>query len=500
MGECLRKVCPCLESLWQRIFQEKKTAPRDDGDSGGVREERPPRSSPPPPSQQSPTETAVYTALWPFESRHPDELSFQEGDLFSVVSSNGDWWTARKIDRNGCVLDTGIVPHNYLLRTERLQTQPWFYGKMSRSEAQSHMIGPQNEVGAFLIRNSEKDRVGYVLSVKSSDRVKHFKIHQKAEKTFYVEHDQLFSSLVELVEYYRINSLSTTGPLRNPCKRKKPNIQDLSHFTVGEFELPKAEFTLGDELGSGQFANVYRGCWRNQINVAIKILKSDSEMNQREFYREVQILKGLRHRHLITLFAVCTASNPYYIITELMAKGSLLQFLRGPEGKHQDLASLIDMSAQVADGMSYLEERNSIHRDLAARNVLVGEDYICKVADFGLARIIKEPFYITENKMIPFKWCSPEAISHGKFSIKSDVWSFGVLLYEIMSYGGIPYPAYSNQDVYEQVLNGYRMPAPFKCPRFIHQIMLNCWSIEPDNRPDFRSLRAQLENSPYELE
>lgn len=149
------------------------------------------------------------------------------------------------------------------------------------------------------------------------------------------------------------------------------------------------------------------------LPVFIQILcVSDSELNHREFQTEVQILKNLRHRHLLSLFAVCTASRPYWIITELMDKGSLLSFLRselrggscssccfwlwsdgdcvsGPEGQIQDVASLIDMGAQVADGMSYLEEQKSIHRDLAARNVLVGEDYTCKVGDFGLARVIK---------------------------------------------------------------------------------------------------------------
>lgn len=197
---------------------------------------------------------------------------------------------------------------------------------------------------------------------------------------------------------------------------------------------------------------------------------------------------------------MCTASTPYYIITELMEKGSLLKFLRSPEGQIQDTASLIDMGAQVADGMSYLEEKNSIHRDLAARNVLVGQDYICKVADFGLARVIKEPFYISEEKKIPYKWSAPEAISHGKFSNKSDVWSFGILLYEIITYGGVPYPAYSNQEVYQQVTIGYRMPKPPNCPDFLYETMCRCWSAEPAHRPDFNSLKAQLESSSYELE
>ncbi|XP_044066128.1 protein-tyrosine kinase 6b [Siniperca chuatsi] len=505
MGECLRKACPCLEALWQRIFSDKKPSLGEgggggvNGGSGDHRSESPPSPSPAP--QESVTESgSIYTAVWSFEARHQDELSFQEGDLFSVVSRTGDWWTARRLDKNGCVLSTGIVPHNYLARAESLKMQPWYFGTMNRFEAQSHLLGPGNDQGSFLIRHSEKDNVGYVLSVRSSSRVKHFKILQADESNFHVEYNHHFSSLIDLVEHYCVNSLNNTCRLGNPCKRKKPSTPDLNHFTVDEWELPKEEFTLEEELGSGYFADVYRGHWKNHIPVAIKILKSDSELNHREFQREVQILKSLRHRHLISLFAVCSASAPYYIITELMEKGSLLNFLRSSEGQNQDIVSLIDMGAQVADGMSYLEEQNSIHRDLAARNVLVREDYICKVADFGLARVIKEPFYITEDKKIPYKWSAPEAISHGKFSNKSDVWSFGVLLYEITSYGGIPYPAFSNQEVFQQVTNGYRMPAPEKCPDLLYEIMLKCWSTKPADRPDFKSLKVQLDNSFYKWE
>ncbi|KAL6119562.1 ptk6 [Pungitius sinensis] len=488
MGECLRKACPCLDALWQRIFCHKKA------------KDVPEAPSPVPAPEPVPEGGSMFTALWAFESRHPDELSFQEGDLFSVINRSGDWWSARKIEKNGRVLETGIVPKNYLERAESLQMQQWYFGQMNRFESQGHLLGSENDDGAFLIRQSEKDNVGYVLSVRSSSRVRHFKVLKADGSFFYVEYNKKFSSLIDLVEYYCCNDLNGLGPLGKPCKRKKPNTTDLCHFTVDEWELPKEEFTLEEQLGSGYFAEVYRGRWKNHINVAIKIIKNESELNHQEFQREVHILKCLRHPHLISLFATCTASAPYYIITELMVKGSLLSFLRGPEGRSQDIGSLIDMGAQVADGMSYLEEKNSIHRDLAARNVLVGEDYICKVADFGLARVIKEPFYITEDKKIPYKWSAPEAISHGMFSNKSDVWSFGILLYEILTFGGVPYPAFNNQETYQQVTDGFRMPAPAKCPESLYKIMLSCWSAEPSDRPNFVTLKVKLDSGSYEME
>ncbi|XP_061113993.1 protein-tyrosine kinase 6b isoform X2 [Conger conger] len=370
---------------------------------------------------------------------------------------------------------------------------------MNRIEASGHLMAPENGEGAFLVRLSEKDDVGYVLSVKVDNKVKHFKIHQN-EELFNVNESATFASLMDLVDHFMTSPLSiSVERLNSACRRNEPKPQDLSHSTVDEWELPKEEFTFGDQLGSGYFADVYRGKWKDQINVAIKVLKNNEALNHREFQLETQILKRLRHKHLITLFAICSSSPPYYIITELMEKGNLLDFLRGPEGGAMDMVFLIDMGAQVADGMAYLESQNSIHRDLAARNVLVGENYICKVADFGLARVIKEPFYTSEDKKIPYKWCAPEAISHGRFSSKSDVWSFGVLLYEIVTYGGTPYPACSNSDVYQLITSGYRMPAPPQCPEYIYEAMLSCWQCTPEDRTSFLDLKYILESS-YELE
>ncbi|CAN9515235.1 unnamed protein product [Ophioblennius macclurei] len=478
---CLRGGCPCLSALWDRLFQEKSD---------------PPAAAPAPPGSTSTT----YTALWPFEAGHPDELSFRTGDRFTVIRATGGWWEAHRIDRNGRVLATGIVPGNYLSKSEAVHEQPWFFGTMNRLDAQDHLMAPENQDGSFLIRHSERDGVGYVLSVRSSSRVKHYKILQSDGRGFHIVPSLAFAALEDLVQHYQTSALHNAGRLGGACMRRKPGRTDLDHSTVDHWTLPKDEFTLGEQLGSGYFADVYRGRWKNLIDVAVKVLKSDSEVNVQEFHREVHMLKTLRHRYLISLFAVCSDSAPYYIITELMERGSLLSFLRGPDGRHRDTAALMDMSLQVAEAMAYLEEQRSIHRDLAARNVLVGADYVCKVADFGLARIIKEPVYITTETKIPYKWSAPEAVSHGQYSSKSDVWSYGVLLYEVFSYGGVPYPGFSNQEVFEQVKHGgYRMPPPPRCPDLMYQMMRDCWEEDPDQRPDFKTLHRQLNSGIYEF-
>ncbi|KAG9332529.1 hypothetical protein JZ751_014627 [Albula glossodonta] len=415
MGETSRNSCCCPRTLCNRLFGRGKGNRDEKGTNedidGGVVEVPSKRDEisvvldhrytmHPKPLPATPNDSLIYTALWSFEARADTELSFQEGDLFNVVDRSGDWWMARKIDRNGRILATGVVPYNYLAKGETLEAQSWYFGKMNRFEATSHLLALGNSEGAFLVRMSEKDDVGYVLSVRADNKVKHFKIHQN-EEHLYVEKNERFQSVEDLVDHFTSYPLASVGRLGRACTRKKPTPQDLSHSTVDEWELPKEEFTLGELLGSGNFADVHKGKWKNRINVAIKVLKDNEALNHKEFQLETQILKKLRHKHLIMLFAICSSSPPYYIITELMEKGNLLSFLRGPEGESLDQLCLIDMASQVADGMAYLESENSIHRDLAARNVLVGENNICKVADFGLARVIKDrpSFFILKSQL-----------------------------------------------------------------------------------------------------
>ncbi|KAK2110354.1 Protein-tyrosine kinase 6 [Saguinus oedipus] len=304
-------------------------------------------------------------------------------------------------------------------------SQEWFFGCISRSEAVHRLQSTGNAEGAFLIRVSEKPSADYVLSVRDTQAVRHYKIWRHAGGRLHLNEAVSFPSLPELVNYHRTQSLSHGLRLATPCQKHEP--EPLPHWD--DWERPREEFTLCRKLGSGYFGEVFEGLWKDRVQVAIKVISRDNLLHQQTLQSEIQAMKKLRHKHILALYAVVSMGDPVYIITELMAKGSLLELLRGewhrwssepaePEGNGTGLAStpsspqwawltpgstpsadsdekalpvleLLDIAWQVAEGMCYLESQNYIHRDLAARNILVGENTLCKVGDFGLARLIK---------------------------------------------------------------------------------------------------------------
>ena len=312
----------------------------------------------------------------------------------------------------------------------------------------------------------------------------------------------MFNTLEDMVRHYQQDADGLCTILTAICpKVDLPSTVGLSYNTKDEWEIERTSIKLERKLGAGQFGEVWEGLWNGTTPVAVKTLKQGS-MAIQDFLAEAQIMKKLQHEKLIQLYAVCSKGTPIYIVTELMKNGSLLDYLQKGEGRHLKLPELIDVAAQSAGGMAHLEAQHYVHRDLAARNVLVGDGNIVKIADFGLARVIQskgenmgENIYLArEGAKFPIKWTAPEAALYNRFSIKSDVWSFGIFVSELITHGRIPYPGMTNGEVLAKVEQGYRMPPPPGCPDPLYQIMLDCWKSDADERPTFDYLKFTLED------
>nr|DBA22050.1 TPA: hypothetical protein GDO54_013125 [Pyxicephalus adspersus] len=440
-----------------------------------------------------------YVSLWDFHGLEEDQLCFKAGERFQVIDRSQDWWMVERINALGRKTgEKGYVPFNYMAEEGTVEEQQWFFGELSRTEAINLLMKKGNTTGSFLVRKSDKQNFVYALSVRVNDTVKHFKILRNPRGEYHLNTSWFFPDLNELIDHYHLSPVMIGVKLSNPCMKDEPTATDLNPLPIDEWERPREEFILGNRLGSGNFAQVYDGHWKGRLKmrVAIKIIKQD--VTTREiFLKETAFLKTLRHRNLLSLYAVCSVGGPYYIVTELLSKGDLLNFLRDTDQKELRLEGLLDIAGQVIDGMHYLESKNCIHRDLAARNVLIGQNNICKVADFGLARIVTDDYYLSNSKEIPYKWTAPEALEFGLFTLKSDVWSFGILLHEIMSRGMIPYPAINNSELLQYLRKGKRMSAPKDCSEKIYQIMLECWNADPHKRPTFSELKVSIDNLAY---
>ncbi|XP_055059437.2 ephrin type-B receptor 1-B [Misgurnus anguillicaudatus] len=273
---------------------------------------------------------------------------------------------------------------------------------------------------------------------------------------------------------------------------------------VREFakEIDVSTVKIEEVIGAGEFGEVYKGRLKlpgkREIYVAIKTLKAGySEKQRRDFLSEASIMGQFDHPNIIRLEGVVTKSRPVMIVTEFMENGALDSFLRQNDGQFT-VIQLVGMLRGIAAGMKYLSEMNYVHRDLAARNILVNSNLVCKVSDFGLSRYLQEdtsdPTYTSSlGGKIPVRWTSPEAIAYRKFTSASDVWSYGIVMWEVMSFGERPYWDMSNQDVINAIEQDYRLPAPMDCPTALHQLMLDCWQKDRNARPRFTDIVNTLD-------
>ncbi|XP_065374663.1 fibroblast growth factor receptor 1 isoform X2 [Macaca fascicularis] len=371
--------------------------------------------------------------------------------------------------------------------------------------------------GAFLISCMVGSVIVYKMKsgTKKSDFHSQMAVHKLAKsiplrRQVSADSSASMNSGVLLVRPSRLSSSGT------------PMLAGVSEYELPEdprWELPRDRLVLGKPLGEGCFGQVVLaeaiGLDKDKPNrvtkVAVKMLKSDAtEKDLSDLISEMEMMKMIgKHKNIINLLGACTQDGPLYVIVEYASKGNLREYLqaRRPPGleycynpshnPEEQLSSkdLVSCAYQVARGMEYLASKKCIHRDLAARNVLVTEDNVMKIADFGLARDIHHIDYYkkTTNGRLPVKWMAPEALFDRIYTHQSDVWSFGVLLWEIFTLGGSPYPGVPVEELFKLLKEGHRMDKPSNCTNELYMMMRDCWHAVPSQRPTFKQLVEDLD-------
>ncbi|XP_016965974.1 tyrosine-protein kinase Abl isoform X8 [Drosophila biarmipes] len=434
----------------------------------------------------------LFVALYDFQAGGENQLSLKKGEQVRILSYNksGEWCEAHSDSGN-----VGWVPSNYVTPLNSLEKHSWYHGPISRNAAEYLLSSGIN--GSFLVRESESSPGQRSISLRYEGRVYHYRISEDPDGKVFVTQEAKFNTLAELVHHHSVphEGHGLITPLLYPApKQNKPTVFPLSP-EPDEWEICRTDIMMKHKLGGGQYGEVYEAVWKRYGNtVAVKTLKEDT-MALKDFLEEAAIMKEMKHPNLVQLIGVCTREPPFYIITEFMSHGNLLDFLRSAGRETLDAVALLYMATQIASGMSYLESRNYIHRDLAARNCLVGDNKLVKVADFGLARLMRDDTYTAHaGAKFPIKWTAPEGLAYNKFSTKSDVWAFGVLLWEIATYGMSPYPGIDLTDVYHKLEKGYRMERPPGCPPEVYDLMRQCWQWDAADRPTFKSIHHALEH------
>lgn len=452
------------------------------------------------------TNPLMYVAMYDFTAKPEDstQLSFVKGDRFLVETNLKSWYVAENISTG----QKGHVPSSHLGRPRGLAIYRWYHGVMEREDADKRLMSGIN--GSYLIRESKTERGKYSISVKMDGISYHYRIHQEKTITntaypgvngtdaikstttsiYYISPQYTFNSVPQLVQFYSENSAANDIIINLSYQIPKAILSPIScpNIEHDKFEVDRRFLLLGKKLGSGQFGDVYRGVWKNSSPVAVKTMKETEDIDAiNEFLNEAKVMKPLNDKYLLGLVCVCTLEAPFLIVSEYMPRGNLIDFLRKFDTKQiLTIPALLYLTLDIANGMDYLQKQNIIHRDLAARNILIGANFELKVSDFGLSRkMIGDSYKSERGTKFPIRWTAMESLRTNIFSLKSDVWSFGIVLWEVCSYGQQPYKGKSINQVLKYVESGQRMERPEHTKDGIYQLMLDCTNQEPDLRPKF---------------
>ncbi|XP_058880510.1 tyrosine-protein kinase Src42A isoform X2 [Acipenser ruthenus] len=378
----------------------------------------------------------MSVSLYDYTARTVEDLSIQKGERLEIIKEEGDWIYVRK-QTEECKEEEGYVPRSFIRLVGSIEAEPWYFEHITkRMDAKRCLLRVENGEGAFLVWKN-KEQGHYYLSVRNGDAARHYKILEAVD-LFYLVERKKFISVSQLVKYYTQHADGLCAQLNKPCVMLDlPSIPTLSHFTADQWEVERSTLKKVKWLDRGEFGNVWEGIWNNTTDVAIKELSDHNEKKDLEF------------------------------------------------------SLMIDFAVQIAEGMSYLERQNIIHMDLRADNILLTGMLSCKISDFGLAQFTNTQTQM-EGVKVPIKWMAPEVFNRNEFTIKCDVWSFGVLLTEIITYGQEPYPGMGKTDCVKFLLSGMRMSPPEGCPDSLYDIMLLCWKQNSLERPAFIELHGKL--------
>ncbi|XP_065492119.1 cytoplasmic tyrosine-protein kinase BMX [Caloenas nicobarica] len=467
------------------------------------------------PQVLSPDKSVLNTAAaqCSYEPKGNSAIQLVRSNKYYVLQEgDSDWWKVRDLEGSeGFVPSTSLrklslndeeprenssVSEQILAEKQSIAKHDWYAGDISRTQSEQ-LLHQKRKEGAFMVRKSSQAGM-YVVSVFSKvpeskkGTVRHHLVHKTPDNKYYLTENHCFESIPKLIHYHQHNSAGMVTRLRHASLAQVDKVPATASLGNGIWELKREEIVLLRELGSGQFGVVHLGKWKGQYDVAIKMVK-EGAMLEDEFIEEAQTMMKLNHPKLVRLYGVCSKSYPIYLVMEYMPNGCLLSYLRS-HGKELQPLWLLEICYDVCDAMTFLESCEFIHRDLAARNCLVDSNLTVKVSDFGMTRYVLDDLYVSSlGTKFPVKWSAPEVFHYTKFSSKSDVWAFGILMWEVFTLGKQPYELYDNLQVIEKVSQGYRLYRPQLVSDIIYQIMYNCWHELPEKRPAFYQLLSFFE-------
>ncbi|MCI4387881.1 hypothetical protein PGIGA_G00079140 [Pangasianodon gigas] len=426
---------------------------------------RPLPQLPPEEEEQDPKEEVVI-ALYDFEGTESQDLTLRQGEEYVIIEKcDVNWYKAR--NKYG---EEGYIPSNYVTpkQPDNLEQFVWYCKNVNRNKAEEQLRKEDKE-GGFMVRNSSSGAYTVSVYTKSlgdgGSAIRHYYIKetQSSPKQFYLAEKHQFSSIPELIEYHKHNAAGLVSRLRYPVNRQSRAAPTTAGFSYDKWEINPCELTFMKELGSGQVGVVRLGKWRAQHKVAIKAIR-EGAMSEEDFIEEAKVMMSLSHPKLVQLYGVCTQQRPIYLVTEFMELGCLLNYIRQRRGSFSP-QNLLSICHDISQGMEYLEANRFLHRDL---------------------------YLSSSGAKFPVKWSPPEVFNFCRYSSKSDVWSFGVLMWEVFTEGKMPFENNLNHEVVTMVMQGHRLYRPKKAAPCIYEIMQQCWQERPEERPSFRQISEMI--------